>query len=296
MVKQVIKKTIKVGKHTIDISNEKKIIFPQDDITKGQLIDYYRRIAPTMVPHLRSRPLTMQRFPNGITSEGFFQKDASDYFPSWIPTKAVKRKEGGMVHYVVCNDAATLVYLANQLCITPHVWLSTVNALRYPDRMIFDLDPSGTDFSVVMYVAHQLKKILEKQKLVPFVMTTGSRGLHVVVPLKPTATYTAVRLHSRKIANQLVNENPELCTVEIRKKERAGKLFVDYLRNGFGATVVAPYAVRVHEGAPVATPLIWSEVKKGLSSQQYTIATIFRRLARRADPWANMSKSARSLE
>ncbi len=276
----------------LEISNVDKILFPKTGITKGDLLNYYASIAPIIIPYMEDRLISMQRYPNGIEHEGFFQKNAGSYFPSWIKTKKVKRQDEGSVEYVVCNNAQTLVYLANQLCITPHLWLSRVDKLQYPDRMIFDLDPSGTDFSLVLSAAKELKRILEDRGLVPFVMTTGSRGLHIVVPLKRTKKFDYVRAYARDIAHTMAQEYPADFTIELRKNKRKKRVFIDYLRNGFGATAVSPYAVRAIEGAPVATPLEWKEVKKGLSPQAWTIKTIFKRLARRKDPWHGIDKQA----
>ena len=274
-----------IDNHSIDLTHPQKILFPADGITKGELVAYYNRIAPIMIPYMQERLISMQRFPSGIDQEGFYQKDAGSYFPDWVTTKTVKKKEGGVVHYVMCNNATTLVYLANQLCITPHLWLSKVDALRYPDRMIFDLDPSGTDFSLIIAAARALKKLLESHGLTPFVMTTGSRGLHVVVPLLPVRNFTYVRSFALSVAKELVHSDPHSFTLEMRKNKRQGRVFIDYLRNAYGATGVAPYAIRPLPGAPIATPLVWSEVKAGLSPQRYTLKNIFRRLSRRADPW-----------
>src|SRR5579885_143825 len=207
-------KVVKIGRHSIELSNMHKIIFPQDKITKGEIVDYYYRIAKVMVPHMKGHLISMQRFPNGIDKEGFYQKEAGSYFPSWIPLKAVKKEESSeLVHYVVCNNTATLVYLANQLCLTPHLWLSKSDKLHYPDRMIFDLDPSGKEFSYVIDAAKILKDVLEAHKLVPFVMTTGSRGLHVVVPLKRTKKFDYVRSFARHIASEMAKDDPKRFTV-----------------------------------------------------------------------------------
>ncbi len=287
--------TLKVGKRSVDISNEDKILFPKTGITKGEIIKYYQRIAPRMVPYMKDHPLAMQRFPSGIAHESFFQKNTPDYFPSWITTKTIKKKGEGSVAYVVCDDAATLVYLANQGCLTPHLWLSKTNKLRYPDRMIFDLDPSGDDFSLVIRAAKLLKKRLEADGLKPFVMTTGSRGLHVVVPLKQTATFDKVRAYARALAQEMAHDNPQQFTIILRKKERKKRVFIDYLRNSYAATGVAPYAVRPKEGAPVATPLAWTELTSSLTPQKYTIKNIFSRLSGRSDPWRHFASSARSL-
>lgn len=288
---------VKVGRRAVQIANLSKELFPKAHITKGDLIEYYLRVADIMVPHIKNRPITMQRFPQGIADEGFYQKDISDYFPSWIKYILVKKKEGGTVRYALCNDAATLIYLANQLCITPHVWLSKQDKINYPDRMIFDLDPSKKGFDAVKKTALLLKDVLEELGLVPFVMTTGSRGLHVVVPLKRTHTFDEVRAFAREIAQLLVNEYPRMLTLEMRKEKRRGHIFLDILRNAFGQTGVAPYAVRAKPGAPIATPITWQELKKSdMKSQRYTIQTIFRRLSRTGDPWKDIDKYARSLK
>lgn len=271
----------------VTITNPDKILFPRDNITKGELINYYQEIAPIMVPYMKDRPLTMQRFPEGIDHEGFFQKDASDYFPRWIKRKKIKKQDGGSTDYVVCNTTNTLVYLANQACITPHLWLSKINSLHKPDRMIFDLDPAGPkDFKLVKEIALILKKILEAHKFEPMVMTTGSRGLHVVSLLNGKTDYDTVRAFAREIAAAVAQTDPKHITIETRKDKRGTRLLIDYLRNGFGATAVAPYAVRPKDGAPIATPLLWEELDdKKLTSQTYTIKNIFKRINKVGDIW-----------
>jgi bifunctional non-homologous end joining protein LigD len=287
---------LKVGRRTIEITNSAKEMFPKDHITKEDIIDYYMRVADIMVPHMKNRPLTMQRFPNGIRDEGFYQKDISDYFPSWIKTVSVKRQTEGSVRYVLCNDAATLMYLANQLCLTPHLWLSKADKLDYPDRMIFDLDAAKKDFPSVRKTAFLLKDILEQLDLVPFVMTTGSRGLHVVVPIKRKESFDEVRVFAREIAQRLVDAHPRMLTLEMRKEKRRGRIFLDILRNAFGQTGVAPYAIRAKPGAPIATPITWQELKSPtMHAQRYTIKTIFRRLSRSVDPWEDIDTHARSI-
>lgn len=287
---------IKLGKRVVELTSPDKIMFPKPKTTKAQLIEYYQAIAVTMLPYLKDRPLTMQRFPNGVEDEGFYQKEAGSYFPAWVKTCTVK-KEGGVVHHVVVNDAATLVYLANQLVVTFHVWLSTTKKLDYPNRLIFDLDPSGKDFNQIRYAALELKDVLEGLGLVPFVMTTGSRGLHVVVPLKAQENFDVVREFAHDLAQYMVDQDPKHLTLEMRKAKRRGRIFVDYLRNGFGATGVAPYSVRPRPGAPVATPVEWSEVNKAtLKPDMYTIKNIFKRLAVKGDVWHGMQKYAKSLK
>lgn len=287
---------IKVGKHSIAVTHPDKLIYPKNKISKAQVVDYYVQIAEYMLPYLKDRPLSMQRFPDGIAGEGFYQKDAGKYFPEWIKTFAVKKEEGGLVHHVVVNDAATLAYIATQLCLVFHIWLSKIKKIDYPDRMIFDLDPSGKDFNMVRHAALKLKDMLEDLGLVPFVMTTGSRGLHVVVPLKATENFDVVRKFARDLAQIMVDEDPKHLTLELRKDKRQGKIFVDYLRNGFGATGVCPYSLRAKPGAPVATPLAWPEVaKKSLKPDQWNIKNILARL-KKGDPWQHINKYATSLK
>lgn len=287
---------LKIGRHSVKISHGQNILFPKSGITKNKLIEYYYNIAPIMIPHIKNRPVTMHRFTRGVAHEGFFQKNVSDYFPDWIQRAPIEKKEDGVVNYAVCNNAATLVYLANQLCITLHIWLSKIDKLNYPDRMIFDLDPSTKDFNSVRIAAKKLKKLLEKVGLKTFVMTTGSRGLHVVVTLKRTETFDYVRQFAKDIAEVMVHQNPKMLTTEIRKIKRGKKIFVDTYRNSFAQTAVAPYAVRAKKGAPVATPLEWHEVGSKLTPTKYTIKNIFKRLAKKEDPWKNINKNPFSLK
>lgn len=288
--------TIRLGRYVIKTSNEDKILFPKHKITKGELIGYYRRIGPIMVPYTKNRPISMVRYPDGIKGEGWYQKDAGEYFPKWIKTKPIKKQKDGYTNYVVINNVATLVYLANQACIAPHIWLSKIDKLNYPDRMIFDLDPSGKDFNMVRKGALLIKEKLDELGLPSFVMTTGSRGVHIVVPLKRVHTFDWVRTFAYDLATILIKHNPDLFTLEIRKVKRKELVFIDTLRNAFGQTGVAPYAVRPKPGAPVATPLEWKEVKNSrLRPNQYTIRNLFTRLKRVGDPWKGIDRYAVSL-
>lgn len=249
-----------------------------------------------MLPHVQGRPVTLHKFPAGIGGQGFYQKEVGDSVPDWVRTVEVE-KEGGTVTHLVVEEAATLVYLAQQNCITPHIWLSRAEAPRRPDRLVFDLDPSRDDFAAVRTAARRLRDELEDLGLVPFVMTSGSRGLHVVVPLAGKDDVDAVRALAREVAERLVARHPDQLTVEHRKDQRRGRIFVDVLRNGYAQTAVAPYAVRAREEAPVATPLDWSELGDGrLHPRRYRIANLFRRLGRKADPWRGIDRRARGLD
>ena len=280
----------------VNITRPEKVLFPKDGITKGDLIRYYQRISPWMLPHLEGRPLALQRFPDGIEQPGFFQKAAAPYYPPWIK-KVTVQKAGGTVRHVVCDDAATLVYLANQACITPHTWLSRVDRKNFPDEMIFDLDPSTDDFADVIDAALALKRVLEDLELPVFIKTTGSRGLHVGVPLRPEQDFDSVRAFARRVAEIIVSADPARYTLEQYKNKRRRRVFIDVNRNAYAQTAVAVYAVRARDGAPVSVPLEWNELReKNLRPDSFTIKTIFERLDRIEDPWKNFWRRAPSLE
>lgn len=293
---------MKVGRREIEISNPDKVLFPDAGLTKSDLIEYYEKVADVLLPHLEDRPISMHRFPDGIDGDDFYQKSVPDYFPDWIRRETVQKEEGGSNEQVVVDDAATLVYLANQACITPHPWLSRVDDVRRPDRMVFDLDPSGgldpfDDFDVIRETARRLREVLEKVGLVPFVMTSGSRGLHIVVPLRRGAGFDAVRAFAKDVCDLLSRRHPDELTIAHKKKDRGDRIFLDYLRNGYGQTSVAPYSVRARPGAPVATPLGWDELgKSDLDPGTYTTRNLFRRLSQRDDPWKGIGRRARSID
>jgi bifunctional non-homologous end joining protein LigD len=264
-------------------------------VTKADLAAYYERIAGRMVPHLRDRPVSMHRFPDGVAEAGFFHKDVPDHFPDWIRRVRVRKADGALTHAVVC-DADTLVYLADQACITPHVWLSRSDRLDRPDRMVFDLDPSGEDFAAVRRVAQALGELLDELELPRFAMTTGSRGIHIWVPLERRHGFDEVRAFAREVAAVIEARHPNLVTTEQRKQKRRGRVLIDVMRNAYAQTAVPPYAVRPRGQGPVATPLRWEELSDSrLQPDRWTVSNLFRRLARREDPWRGMSSQARSL-
>lgn len=289
--------TLLLNRHQIEITHPDKIMFPRSGTTKADLIAYYTKMSPIIVHYLRNRPLTLHRFVDGVTNEGFYQKNASSYFPSWIKWVSIPKKNKTPVHYVVCNNAATLAYLANQCVVEFHPWLSQYDKPTKPDRMIFDLDPSGTaSFRLVVQIALILREMLHTLGLPSFVMTTGSRGLHVVVPLKRLYTFEVIRSFARDIAGHIVLLYPEKATIEMRIANRGNRIFIDTLRNGFTQTGIAPYSVRARKYASVATPLRWNELNnRHLTSDYYTIDTIGKRLTHTKDPWHMMQKEAQSL-
>jgi bifunctional non-homologous end joining protein LigD len=286
---------IEIDGHKIALSNTDKVLFPEAKVSKGDLIDYYRNVAPTMLPHIASRPLSLQRYPDGIESEGFMQKNASEYFPGWI-RRARLAKEDGAVDYVVAEDAATLAYLANQACVTLHMGLARIDRSDHPDVMVLDLDPSDDDFAKVKRTAKDARRLLEEIGLASFVQTTGSRGLHVWVPLDRAAPFDEVRDVAATLAETLAARRPAERTTAQRKAKRGDRVFIDVARNAYGQTVVAPYSVRARPRASVATPLHWEELDSSdLKPDRYTVRNLFRRLGQKPDPWADMQKNPQSL-
>lgn len=286
---------VRVGRHQMEITRPEKVLFPEDGITKGELIEYYARIAPRILPHLRNRPLTLERYPDGLHKQRFFQKQVSSYFPTWIRRVTVK-KVGGTVTHVVCNDTATLVYIANQACVTPHIPLSRTDRLDVPDQMVLDLDPQGEDFEPVRSTARAFKQLLDDLELPAYLKTTGSRGLHIVVPLQRREGFESVRDFARALAHIVVSQAPGERTLEPLKVNRGNRVFIDTNRNGYAQLVAPAFAVRARPGAPVSLPLDWSELrKKNLRSDGVTIRTIFDRIDKAGDPWADFWRSGVSL-
>ena len=280
----------------VRITHPDKVLFPEDGITKKEVCDYFRRIADVMVPLIRDRPLTMQRYTDGIDRPGFFQKNAPDYLPAWIATAEFElHGTGRRQRQVLCNDAAALVWVANQDCITQHVWLSRADRLDYPDRLIFDLDPPDDDFAAVRYAARAVREGLARIGMTAFAMTTGSRGLHVVVPLDRTATQQESHDWARAFSAHMAAREPDRFTVEMRKEKRGRRLFIDYVRNSYGQTGVAPYTLRAKRGAPVATPILWEELDQ-VVSQSFNLRNIFAEREGRLDPWKSIDSYASPLK
>jgi bifunctional non-homologous end joining protein LigD len=287
--------TLRIGRFAVETSNDDKILFPDDAIEKRGLVDYYAAVAEAMLPHVRERPLMLERAPDGLEGAAFYQKHVDEPLPEFVDSRVVPKKNG-RVRHVVANDPAALVYLANLAVIAFHVWLSRASALRKPDRLVFDLDPALDDFREVRRVAVELRELLEELGLAPFVQTTGSRGLHVWCPLRPEHGFDAVRDFAWRVGHLLVLRAPDRRTLEPRKDRRQGRLYIDVLRNGYAQTVVAPYSVRARAGAGVATPLAWEELDKTRRSDQYTLKSVPKRLEQLGDPWKHMQRHARSLD
>lgn len=282
--------SIRAGNRRVEISHADRTIFPDPGLTKLDLARYYANVAPVMVPHTRDRPLALHSFPQGIEQDGFFLKDAPDHFPDWVRTARVPKREGGDLHAVLGNDAATLAYLAGQNVVTPHTWTCRADRLEQPDRLLFDLDPATDDFAEVRAAARDLGSLLRDLGLAPHAMTTGSRGLHVVTPLRRGDDYDTVRELARAVAERLAAEDPDRLTTQVRKERRGSRIFLDVGRNAYGQHGVAPYAVRALPGAPVATPLEWDELDdRRLDPQGWDVRSVQDRV-RDGDPWRDLRR------
>jgi bifunctional non-homologous end joining protein LigD len=287
------------GRYRVEISRPDKVLFPDDGLTKRELCDYYARVADVMLPHLQGRPLTMHRFPDGIGEEGFYQKSLPEHYPDWMRRATVHRKgEGDTIQQPLLENRASLVFCADQAMITAHTALARVPSLQSPDRLVFDLDPPDDDgFSAVRQAAEDLHDLLEELELPSFLMTTGSRGMHVAIPLVGQKNYETPAQVAGEVAELLSSRRPDIYTTEFRKEARRGRLFLDTRRNYYGQTSVAPYSVRALKGAPVATPLRWRELRdERLHARRYTMKNLFRRLGQIEDPWSRIRESASGLE
>jgi bifunctional non-homologous end joining protein LigD len=288
--------TVSAGRRKVPITHADRVVFPRAAVTKLDLARHYAAVASAMVPHVRDRPIAVQSFPQGIGGNGFFVKNAAKHFPDWIKTAQVPKREGGALRQVLANDAATLVYLAGQNAITPHIWTARADRLEQPDRIVFDLDPATKRFAEVRAAARALGDLLRDLGFEPFAMTTGSRGLHVVVALRRRADYAEVNAFAREVGAALVETNPAKLTAEFRIAKRGERIFIDVHRNAYAQHAVAPYAVRALPKAPVATPLHWDELSdRRLHPQGWTVKTIQDRLDDGGDPWRAIARTARAL-
>lgn len=277
--------TVTAGRRKVKISRPSKPLFPCG-ITKADLASYYERVAQAMLPHIRGRPLNLERYPDGIEGDRIMQQQAGRYFPGWIRRARVDKK-GGSVEHVVAADAATLVYLAGQACITLHPWLSRADRPHQPDRLIFDLDPSNDNPADVLRAARSMFNLVRELGLQPRVMTSGSRGYHVTVQLRRGANFDATRAFAREVAALASRREPRLFTTEQRKAKREGRILIDVMRNAYAHSAVAPYAVRARRGAPVATPLHPEELADDdTRPDRWTLRDLPGRLERDGDPWA----------
>jgi bifunctional non-homologous end joining protein LigD len=278
------------------ITHPEKVLFPDDGITKGELATYYEAIAPVMLPHLRGRPVTMERYPAGIDRQGFWQKDVSKGFPDWLERVEVPKKDG-VVHHPVITDLQSLLWTANQNTITHHVWSSRVPDLKHPDVCVFDLDPSLDDVESIRAASIALRDLLEKLTLPSWIKTTGSKGFHIVVPLDGKTPMGQVARFAGAVGKVFVSLAPDALTQEFNKVDRRGRIYVDTGRNGYHSTFAAAYTVRARRGAPVSAPCTWMEVERGdVEPATFTVRNILDRVQRVGDVWADMRRRGTSLK
>ena len=278
------------------ITHPEKVLFPEDGITKSELASYYETIAPLMLPHIRARPITMERYPAGIGRKGFIQKDVSKGFPAWLQRVEVPKKDG-TVHHPIVTDARSLLWIVNQNTITPHVWISRAPDLYHPDICVFDLDPAEDEKpDVLRAAALALRTLLDELGLPSWVKTSGSKGFHIVVSLDGKTDMGDVARFAHGVGTLLVSRDPARLTQEFHKKDRRGRILVDTGRNGYSATHAAVYAVRAKPGAPVSAPCTWEEVERGtVAPRSFTLRTMGGRVEEVGDLWSDMRKRRRSL-
>jgi bifunctional non-homologous end joining protein LigD len=276
------------------ITHPEKLLFPDDGITKGELASYYESVAPIMVPQISGRPVTMERFPNGINEPGFLQKNVSKGFPEWLQRVNVPKK-GGSVNYPLVYGGRDLLWMTNQNSITPHVWTSRVDDLWRPDIFIVDLDPSVDDEAVLRHATLWVRDLLAELDLPSWVKTSGSKGFHIAVPLKD-AHYNEVAPFGEDLGRELVLRHPETFTQEFSKADRGDRILVDTGRNNMGATFASVYSVRAKPGAPVSAPCRWEEIERGeVAPQTFNLRSMAQRLADAGDLWGDMRRRSRSL-
>jgi bifunctional non-homologous end joining protein LigD len=278
------------------ITHPEKVLFPDDGITKGDLAKYYEAIAPVMLPHVKGRPLTMERYPAGIGKKGFWQKSVEKGFPEWLERVDVPKKDG-VVHHPVITDARSLMWVTNQNTITQHVWISRLPELYYPDICVFDLDPSRDDPPSVRAAAIGLRNLLDELGLPSWIKTTGGKGFHIVVPLDGKSKMSEVARFADTVGRLLVSHAPEHLTQEFSKVDRKGRIYVDTGRNGYSATFAAAYTVRAKPGAPVSAPCTWEEVEKGkVNPDSFNLRNMAARIKKSGDLWKDMLRKRPSLK
>jgi bifunctional non-homologous end joining protein LigD len=279
----------------VAITHPEKVMFPDDGITKGELASYYELVAPTMLPHVIGRPVTLERFHRGIGEKGFFQKNVSKGAPAWLERVAVPKKDG-VVNYPVVRDERGIAWLANQNCITPHVWTSRVPDLFHPDLCLFDLDPLDENEDTLRDATLLLRDTLAELGVETWVKTSGSKGFHVAFALDEKSNSGQVAHFAHAVGRELVRRAPNLLTQEFFKADRGGKILIDTARNEFGATYAAPYAVRPKAGAPVSAPCTWEEVESGEAKPRtFTLRKMAKRLDARGDLWATLFSTRNAL-
>ncbi|MFZ0598704.1 MAG: DNA ligase D, partial [Flavobacterium sp.] len=296
---------LKIGKTTLHLTNQNKVYFPDDNITKGEIVQYYNEVADLILPYLKDRPQSMNRFPNGINGPSFYQKDVDvDKVPTWLKTKKVfSESNDEYLDYLICNDKPTLLYMANLGCIEMNPWNSTIKHVENPDWLVIDIDPEKDDFAEVVKTALTVKEVLDELETECYCKTSGATGLHVYIPLGAKYDYDSIKIFGELLATEIQSRLPETTSLERSIKKRNHKIYIDYLQNRRGQTLAAPYSVRPKPGATVSTPLEWEEVNSKLHPSQFTIKNVMKRFEKKGDLWqpvlgkgANIKKILQKLE
>lgn len=280
-------------------NNLTKVFFPKDGVTKGDVIHYYDQVSNLILPHLKDRPLSLKRYPNGIHADYFFQKNVADsHFPDWVRTEPIgSESQEHIINYVICNDNPTLLYLANLGCIDHNPWMSRVGSLENPDFMLIDLDPYECSYDLIVEAALITRKALESIGLEGYPKTTGGDGMHIYVPVATAYSYDQIRSFAEILWHFVVGRKPELFTTpRAVAKRKKGRVYFDYLQIGKSKTIAGPYVLRAHDGAPVATPLAWKEVKKGLTPGQFNIRNAMARFDKLGDLFAGVLTNPQRIE
>lgn len=290
--------TTKIAGHAIKFSNLKKVFYPGHGYTKGDVLHYYDRVAPLILPHLKDRPLSLKRYPNGIADEFFFQKNTPDTFPSWLRTEMIDSEHVGRdVRYVFAENRADLLYLVNLGCIDQNPWMSRSPHLDNPDFVLIDLDPQECPFELIVDAALMVKRVLDRIGLSGYPKTTGGDGLHVYIPVEPVYSYDETRTFAELIARLVIAEKPDMFTTprSVAKRQK-NRVYFDYLQNAKSKTIAAPYVLRAYPGAPVATPLEWTEVHRGLHPSQFDIRNAVERFAAKGDLFRGVLDDPQTLD
>ena len=290
--------SIKINGHTLKLSNQNKVYWPKEGITKGQVLDYYNTVSKYILPYLKNRPQSLKRNPNGITDKGFFHKDAGDAAPEWVKHIELYSESADRdINYILCNDKATLLYLNNLGCIEINPWNSRVRDLDHPDYLVMDIDPSDKNtFNDVIDTALVIKAILDRAELSSYCKTSGATGLHIYVPLRSAYDYQQAKSFAEIVATLTQEQLPDTTTLERPLNKRKNRIYIDYLQNRRGQTLSSVYSLRPVPGASVSTPLKWKEVKRGLHPSQFNIQTLPPRLDKVGDLFNGVLKEKSNLE
>lgn len=293
---------IEVDGKPLKFTNLNKVFFPEEGYTKRDLLNFYSDVAPLLLPHLKDRPLSLKRYPNGISEKYFFQKNSPDSYPDWLHFEEIAsehrdaKKESGPIRYVLTDNTAALLFLVQQGCVDQNPWQSRVGSLENPDFILIDLDPQGCEYDMIVEAALLVRRVLDKLELEGYPKTTGGHGMHIYIPVVPEYTYDTTRTFAEAISHICVAERPDLFTTprSVDKRQK-NKVYFDYLQNGEGKTIAAPYVVRAHPGAPVATPLAWREVKPELRPAQFNITNTIERFDKVGDLFAGVLEKKQEL-